>query len=185
MYRMDPLQHHGWFALTESSLLNFPLLYFPMELLSWSKSILHAKAHQLHVRYSKDHDYSLPLHRLCGSLERKLSAPLPQRLYALKNMLSEFMLLPALYVQARDRKGMYKKFSFEAARPDFATASWQVMDSISSIRSDWELLMKEGGLSLESLHMDTSVPDSLKSRLDGKCLEAMQRLVQEVKEKIK
>ena len=185
MYKMDPLQHHGWFVLTESGLRNFPVLYFPPALFAHSKSLLHERGSNLAIRYSGHHDFRKPLVRLCRSLEQKLSSPLPADLYAIKNLLSEFMLLPALYVQARDRKGMYKKFSFDAARPDFAPASWQAMDVVSSIRSDWDQLLKEGGVSPETIHRDTAMPASLKSRLDAKCIQAMQSLVQEAKEKIK
>src|SRR5690606_24084932 len=62
---------------------------------------------------------------------------LPDDLYALKNLLSQFMLLPALYVQVRDGMGVWKKDSFEKAREDFEPAEWVSMEAVSRIRAAW------------------------------------------------
>ena len=35
--RFDPLQHHGWFQILESQLLDFPQSYLPHEILDYSK----------------------------------------------------------------------------------------------------------------------------------------------------
>jgi hypothetical protein len=183
MYKMDPLQHHGWFVLTESSLHNFPVLYFPPALFDYAKSLMHPGGCRLEIHYSENHDFIAPFHRLCNSLEGK--GYLPKTLYTLKGLLSEFMLLPALYVQARDRKGMYKKFTFEAARPDFAASTWQAMDYVSSIRENWAKWLQEDGLTPGEVHPGTSVPNALKSHFNRDSLDAMRRLVKEAKEKIK
>ena len=39
MYEMDPLQHHGWFILTEDEFFDYPDSYFPAELFRHSKSL--------------------------------------------------------------------------------------------------------------------------------------------------
>jgi hypothetical protein len=58
-------------------------------------------------------------------------------MYLLKSVLSGFMLLPSLYVQARTGRGIFKKFSFEAARLDFSDDVWAPMDRVSEVRQQW------------------------------------------------
>src|SRR5262245_25938389 len=71
MYRMDPLQHHGWFVLAESHLKQYPVTYFPPELFAWSRSLLYAGGRSLDIRVSPGHDFVSPCRRLCRSLEKK------------------------------------------------------------------------------------------------------------------
>ena len=61
----------------------------------------------------------------------------PKNMYQLKSLLSGFMLLPALYVQARDGRGICKKESFDLAGVDFDSEEWAIMDEVSEIRADW------------------------------------------------
>ena len=49
MYEFDPLQHHGWFVLSEKDLDNYPQYYFPVELFKYSKSLLPDKGLELKV----------------------------------------------------------------------------------------------------------------------------------------
>lgn len=59
-------------------------------------------------------------------------------MYGLKCLLSQFMLLPAQYLQVRDDRGIFKKFSFSAARCDFTSEVWECMDRVSGIRLQWQ-----------------------------------------------
>jgi hypothetical protein len=59
-------------------------------------------------------------------------------MYELKCLTSEIMLLPAFYLQSKMGEGVYKKTSFERARPDFDPEIWKIMDKISALRADWE-----------------------------------------------
>ena len=47
------------------------------------------------------------------------------------------MLMPSFYVQVRDRKGVFKKFSFDEARIDFSEKDWAIMNDVSSLRGIW------------------------------------------------
>jgi hypothetical protein len=139
MQQMDPLQHHGWFVLTESLLKNLPVTYFPPVLFDFSRSMIHANTYTIPLAYSPGADFLKPFKNLCRSLTTKLQSGNPVRnAYAYKNLLSEFMLLPTLYVQARDATGIFKKFSFEEARKDFLPEQWTVMDEVSQIRLHWK-----------------------------------------------
>ena len=47
------------------------------------------------------------------------------------------MLLPALYIQARYGKGIFKKYSFSEAKKDFSHQEWDIMDQVSVLREEW------------------------------------------------
>jgi hypothetical protein len=196
MLRMDPLQHHGWFVLTESDLHQYPLTYFPLELFSYSKSIFSfAGTHiKVNVNRSED-DFTEPFISLCSAIERRIASHLrPKNLYELKNLLSEFMLLPALYLQARDRKGIYKRFSFEQARNDFSEEEWNIMDSVSMLRSQWKinypgwkvkLISSTRFLSLHiSKILSPSIPEKLQLKLDEKFYGSLLNFTKAIRNKI-
>ncbi len=146
MLQMDPLQHHGWFVLTESDLKDYSETYFPSALFQYAKSLFMDRGLEINLSIDQERqDYITPFKKLCENIKGKISDQrYPQNVYDLKNLLSEFMLLPALYVQARDKKSIYKKFSFEEARKDFSHEQWQVMDDVSLIREQWNMDISDG-----------------------------------------
>jgi hypothetical protein len=140
MFDFDPLQHHGWFVLTESDLSLYPEYYFPMELLRHAKSLFSDQGLKLNIQIQ---DSSEKIRQTFddlshGILKRLTQKHFPQNMYQLKILLSQFMLLPALYVQLRDKKGIFKKFSFESARADFSDGDRSIMVGVSSLRKDWD-----------------------------------------------
>lgn len=140
MHDFDPLQHHGWFVLTEGMLKNYPIAYFPLVLFKHSVSLLQTKGLNLSISYAiADKKLVAPFIRLCDSLLGKLSVNYKvNNSFYLKSFLSEFMLLPSLYLQAKTGNSVYKKDSFELARIDFDEKDWEIMDEVSLIRENWE-----------------------------------------------
>lgn len=138
MHMLDPLQHHGWFIITESDLLDYPSGYMPLEVLSYSKSLLSDADLELRVHLKTKPDYYSPVKTMCRRI-RKISqkANRPKTLYQLKSILSEFMMMPTLYIQARDQRGVFKKFSFTAAAADFNQSTWSIMEEVSRMRAEW------------------------------------------------
>lgn len=138
-YTIDPLQHHGWFVLTERDLKDYPQLYFPYELFQSSKSLFPDKGLHFNVHiYTDKQDFSAPFLRLAHSVIIKIEwERFPANIYQLKHLLSEFMLLPALYIQAKEKRGIYKKCSFDLAKKDFKEEEWRIMDDVSEIRQNW------------------------------------------------
>lgn len=139
MFKFDPLQHHGWFQLPETQLLSYNNAVFPHELFAFSKSLLANQGLEITV---KPRDSGVEMRQSFLSVVASFQANLTagralQNLYHLKNTLSLFMLLPALYVQVRDGQGIFKKYSFESARPDFAAGDWEPMARVSAIRERW------------------------------------------------
>ena len=138
MHRIDPFQHHGWFVLSENDLANYPEWFLPVAVLHHSRSLIGEKSLSLRVQEKPDVDFRKSFFRFCESLQRKLSDKHRHwNLYQLKAIFSEFMMLPATYVQARDRKGIFKKYSFQEMKKDFRDEEYAVMDEVSSIRSSW------------------------------------------------
>jgi hypothetical protein len=137
IYKFDPLQHHGWFLIQQSDLNRFPESYFPSTIFNYSRCLFPAKGITLQISLNEAYDFVTPLVSVLTSLKKKLTINRPANIYKLKSLLSEFMLIPALYLQAKNKRGVYKKDSFEIARVDFTKGEWEIMDRISSIRSKW------------------------------------------------
>ncbi|HCQ16125.1 MAG TPA: hypothetical protein DIU20_07685 [Cryomorphaceae bacterium] len=140
-FKYDPLQHHGWFVLTEGMLQNYNEAYFPVELFRHSRSLLEDKAETLFIKrapVSWD-AYRKAFKSVAFSLIKRLEAKnYPSNCYVLKSVLSEFMLLPSLYFQASNYKAIYKKDSFDAIKNHFKPEHWAIMDQVSQIRRDWD-----------------------------------------------
>ena len=139
MVDFDPLQHHGWFTLTEAHLNRYPEHYFPLVLFDYAKSLLsHGGDLKMVVSHSTAEmrqAFQSVVDGVIGKLERKCY---PTNTYELKSLLSEFMLIPTLYLQAKNEEGVFKKESFRLARKDFPTDDWTIMDEVSEIRSEWK-----------------------------------------------
>jgi hypothetical protein len=139
MFSFDPLQHHGWFVLTEADLNCHSEARFPLALFPYCRALQPRSGINLVVRLREPGD---EFRTAFASVVRSFRATLVsgrylRNMYDLKNLLSTFMLLPALYLQARDGQGVYKRESFELARPDFAPSEWQPMDDVSRLRLAW------------------------------------------------
>ena len=72
-----------------------------------------------------------------GLLKKTQSHWRPSNIYQLKSFLSEVMLLPALVFADHYDQAIFKKESFEEARPLFTDAEWSIIEQASSIRSNW------------------------------------------------
>ena len=138
MVHFDPLQHHGWFILTEKDLSNFPTAYFPPVLFSYASSLLNHGT-DLTIKVAEQHSgYTNQLKRVAHSVISKLDRGKGlKNMFVLKALLSEFMLMPSLFIESKTGEGVYKKYSFELARPHFSAADYSIMDEVSEIRQNW------------------------------------------------
>lgn len=138
MYEMDPLQHHGWFILTENDLENYPEEYFPHVLFRFTKCLFGATDFAVNVKsadYTKEFEQSY-IKLSIGILSKMEAKSFLKNYYNLKNFLSECMLLPVFYLEAKSGKGIFKKESFSVLKNKIG-AIYSVMDEISEIRSQW------------------------------------------------
>ena len=198
MYEFDPLQHHGWFVLTQADLERYPETYFPHELFRHSKALLPGQGRKLslHLKDDKSDNLAQPFWNLSNYVITRLSQhDYPKNAYQLKGLLSQFMLLPTLYVQGRDGKGIYKKFSFARARKDFSSWQWATMDEVSEIRAGWHvdihhlrrILLSSGHLlsSRYAKKFGATIPVKVKERLTPDFYQRMHHLVVMMQEKLK
>lgn len=139
MLDFDPLQHHGWFVLSESDLRYYCNAYFPVELFRYAKSLFDDKGLELEISLRESSSEArTAFEKMANAIIRKIeNRRYPTNVYQLKGLLSQFMLLPALYIQAKDGCGIYKKESFALAQSDFDSADWTIMDEVSKIRMSW------------------------------------------------
>ena len=139
MFDFDPLQHHGWFVLTEADLRYYCNSYFPVELFSHAKSLFDDKGLELQISLREsNYETRRAFEEMADAIIQRIKRrQYPMNIYQLKSLLSQFMLLPALYIQARDERGIYKKESFKSAKVEFDSADWTIMDKVSEIRSNW------------------------------------------------
>lgn len=139
MFDYDPLQHHGWFVLLEGDLANYCQAWFPAALFPWCRSLLPGTGGRLRLRpRDSTAEYRAAFDGLAAATLRQIGAGPPlDDAYRLKGLLSQFMLLPSLYLQARDGTAVFKRESFALAARDFSPAAWAAMDRVSAVRAAW------------------------------------------------
>lgn len=143
MYEHDALQHHGWFVLTELDLRNYCEAYFPVSLFRHAKSILGGHAAEIEVIVR---DSAVELNDaafdLIESVRREDLEAVASSLYSLKSFMSRVMLLPAVYIQARTGKGIFKKDSFEAIGNYLDDKLLFPLERVSKARLEWQQDLK-------------------------------------------
>lgn len=196
MYKFDPLQHHGWFILNESDLDNYPEHYLPVEVLRHASSLFPDIGVELDINpiFIKDKVRENFINLANGIKGKIKSKKQPKNIYHLKGLFSQFMLLPALYVQVRDDKGVYKKQSFDLARRDFTENEWAIMDEVSNIRLNWHysinalqrwFLTRTGRIrTYYARYMPIAIPTDIKARLTPDFFQRMESLVVAMERKV-
>ena len=196
MLEMDPLQHHGWFVLCEQDLPDYPENYFPHELFAHAACLFGSTCLTINLRKSGYGDKFLSgFNHLAESILSKLGSKIfLENRYGFKNFLSEFMLLPAVYFQAKTGAGVFKKFSFELLHKEPGIKSG-VLDEISAVRDAWEytapveFLRKLNSEGPYSSHKKTKLlsgklPDELKNKFDDQMLGKMKDLVKDLSKRL-
>ncbi|HIQ22960.1 MAG TPA: nucleotidyltransferase domain-containing protein [Planctomycetes bacterium] len=137
--RHDVLQHHGFFVLSEVEFDFYCNAYFPHVLFDHAKALLPHSEHTLRIRLRPScGEEQESLARMLDAIEGKLRAGrYPRNYYELKLLLSQIMLVPSLYLQARGQP-VFKRDSFELARSDFTPVEWRVVDVASQMRLEWD-----------------------------------------------
>ena len=133
----DPLQHHGHFILTEIDLRGYPDPLLPTVILERAVALA-SKRRLLRVRSRPAP--TLATERFFAFAHRFLRTDLRRgwrNAYRLKSDLSVFMLLPALWCQARGRP-VDKKRSFRAVYPLLSPPSVDAFRRAAEIRSVWQ-----------------------------------------------
>lgn len=134
--RFDPLQHHGHFVLAEPDLAGYPDAVFPAVVWRTCVALDEAGA-RLVAATRRDREESGRRFRLLA--RRVLDSDLARgrtNAYRLKADLSVFMLLPALWLQARGR-AVSKAASFELAYAELSSEAVATYRRAARIREIW------------------------------------------------
>lgn len=156
-FEQDALQHHGWAIFLIDELLDFKDHLFPIDLIQNGKTIYPTTGFTLEARISSDRDqYKILLHNLCTSIIHKASQlSTLKNQYIFKNLLSEIMLLPAAFLQAKHFKSISKKESFTKLKNEYPSIDTTMLDWVSDVRLKW-----------------TQAPINFKTQLFHRCKKA-------------
>ena len=193
MLDMDPLQHHGWFVLTEADLVEYPEHYFPTVLFNHAATLFGESTLTMQLNPAGYTDYFVPsFNHLSQSILSKLeTGSYLQNYYAFKNLLSEFMLLPAIYLQAKTGKGVFKKYSFSLLDKELG-ADYSIMNVISGLREKWNYkpppgylkLRKRGKLSKNFAARSGQLPEETLSAFRNELGQSMKKFVNQLQSRI-
>ncbi|MFH1746076.1 MAG: MATE family efflux transporter [Planctomycetota bacterium] len=134
----DPHQHHGYFLVTEADLRAYPDHLLPVACLRVAACL--NGTHTLAIARRTATEES---GRGCRQLAESIVAqehqdPRHWNGHALKSFLSRLMLLPTLVLGSRGQY-VYKRESFELARPLFSEAQWAAVTWATRLRATWPL----------------------------------------------
>ena len=188
IFEIDPLQHHGWFVCNEDDFNNYKESFLPVATLQHSKSLLNTNEIEIKLHLIKETNFDLNFLKLYTAIRTRLSTGnYPKNLYSLKSLLSEFMLMPALYYQAKYKKGIYKGDSFGVLSSEFESNSYQIMNEVSLIRKNWsdyidrnKIQYKLSNTVIRRLIIKKfggKIPDTLKNKLDSAFYDRMIHLI--------
>jgi len=193
----DPLQHHGWFQITESQLSDYPESYLPKAVLKNSK-ILYPFSEEIEIKIDIKHkpNYKYGLFNMINQLENKvLNKWKPKNMFQLKSFLSQIMLVPCLYYSAKNDEGIFKRESFDAVKDVFKQEEWLVIEIASQIRNEWNpqlnslqrlALYQPNRLFRKAVvkFMPISIPKKHLDLLDDNFYESLVLLIQKIKKEI-
>lgn len=193
MFTMDPLQHHGWFALNERELACYPDHYLPIATLELARSLAAGESCKLRIVGDfRREEHERFWRRLSAATKQELSGGQWTRsLYDLKCTLSKFLLLPAAFLQTNHGQGVSKRCSFEMARRHFEKQDWSIMDRVSALRIDWRqdlspvtraIAKAPGRLRRVYLKRMTPIPASMKLSSDD--VQRMLHLISSMDEQL-
>lgn len=146
LYKIDPLQHHGIMTITEQDLEFYPQPFFPLVILNFAKTL-----------YSENDDLIIFFERDAKFEERHFFFQVVQSyrwrflnkigysdLFSYKLSLSTFLLLPALYFEAKSNY-MYKKETFPKLYSEFSKNQLNPLTKVSDVRKE-NLYLRSGTL---------------------------------------
>lgn len=138
--RFDPLQHHGWQIVFAEELSALHTTEVPSILLDESKLIYRSAGSNSTLDYhEKAVDQRKVLKQLLDSIRRKCrQANTIRDRYALKNLLSEILLSPAVFLQCQSPERTGKKDSFTLIRSYADSIDLDILDRASQVRRQWK-----------------------------------------------
>ena len=195
--KFDPLQHHGWFQIKESDLLNYQENYLPVTTLEHSKLIYPQVSElELSIEVNKEVDYKTTLESMLNQFEkREIENWRPANIYELKSLLSQVMLIPCLYFSVIHKNGIFKRESFKAVKSNFNENEWMPIKTATDIRNNWNYksnAFQKSMLSssnkiirkIATRYLAPKTPIKIRQEFDNKFYENLMLLVKKIKKDI-
>ena len=136
-YKIDPLAHHEFLAVTELDMKSYARPLYPPELFAYGMRLAGPPALSIAVRDDR-YDRVQALFRTLQHVRRRLvRSAAPGTAFSWKNDLSIMMIWPTLLLEAHDQF-VYKRESFDAVRTLFPDTDFSVFDRLGAVRRAWE-----------------------------------------------
>ena len=152
LYKIDPLQHHGFIFATEYDTKNYLSHCLPIEVLKKSKSLLGESKHTIYEHRSTEntrdflkrkniffkncYEEGAMIHHGLDKVFLLENYAEINAMYQMKYFLSVLMSMPAFFLDAMG-KPIYKDESFAVTKPYFGD-EWEIIESASAIRYKWQ-----------------------------------------------
>ena len=138
IYKIDPLQHHTFFVISETSFNNYSESYFfPISMLENSVPLLN-KLDKISFRYKNYFDISFKKfeNKILFFKNLQNVSKFQSNPYLLKDLISQALNIPFTYLNA---KGIYcsKKDSFKLAKNLLKTNHWKNFSKWEEMRINW------------------------------------------------
>jgi hypothetical protein len=134
-YQIDPLQHHGYFVLTEADLLFYPQNYFPILLFNYSTSVFGSDDVKIKLRDNTKEREEIFLQTVNYLKENRPSDY--TNIYQYKLYFQVLQLLPIAYLQ-KYNINIYKKNSFEKFY-EYFPESKELYNTCLILRNNWNI----------------------------------------------
>ena len=136
VFYYDPLQHHGFFVITEQDLEYYPQNYFPFVLFRKGVSLLGEGDGLIFKERECSEENKKQFEGYCTYItEAKLKES--EDAYEYKNFLHTLFMLPVAYLQLKDKTYRDKKEAIHLAKRRFSKKMKGEFEEISTIRERW------------------------------------------------
>lgn len=137
LYLLDPLQHHELFIITELDMNYYFEPIFPLELFKYAKEITNFR-NELKFRCLEDEDYLNKIFDLHKNYFFNNARFSKKNVFFIKNFIQNTLLLPTIYYQLKNKKYIYKKYSFEKTKKDFSEKDWKIIEKCTKVRDSYQ-----------------------------------------------
>ncbi|UCE75380.1 MAG: nucleotidyltransferase domain-containing protein [Methanomassiliicoccales archaeon] len=139
VYRVDPLQHHGFGIFTDADLGYYPEFFCPLILFEYGKNMLYDTDNITVYKRDDEIDRIRMLLIDVRRLQYRVQySKYPTSGYRWKQHLSNMMLLPTYFLQAKGVH-MYKKYTFFKVKNEYSNFNWKCIDMASKYRKNWKV----------------------------------------------
>ncbi len=138
MKKQDRLQHHGWMILWKHELNNYNENYLPSSIFNDAKTLFTLSTNIIELQINNSIFDDINLQNICKSILKKINNKKQlKKIYFFKNLISEILLTPALFLQSKKNINCSKKESFTLIKNHISLENIDVLKTIELFRNNW------------------------------------------------